>query len=162
MLELSLELSQLQNALVLLDEIELGLHPHTQKKLMLQLQRLAIRNNLQIIATTHSPVVLDCVPEAARLFLERTPEGVTWTPTYRDVILRALYGQSQTTLSILCEDVVAENMIRGVVDVLAPIMRIRHSDIAIGSDTGASEFKHHAQLLKKFSLAAGISACFGW
>ena len=67
-LELSLELSELQDALVLIDEVDLGLHPSTQKKLMLQLQDRALKNDLQIVVTTHSPVVLDCVPDTAVYF----------------------------------------------------------------------------------------------
>ena len=155
-LELSLELTELQGALVLIDEVDMGLHPSTQKKLMLQLQELALRNDLQIIVTTHSPVVLDCVPPVARLFLERGPEGVALVERYRDMVQRALYGQSQTVLSILCEDKVSENLISGVVDVLGAKMRIHHSSITIGRDTGASEFMHHAQLLEKFNLTEGF------
>ena len=156
MLELSLALSQLKGALVLLDEVDVGLHPHTQQKLMLELQRLALRNDLQIVATTHSPAILDCVPEHARLFLERGREGVVLRPAYRDIIQNALYGRSRDVLSILCEDTAAENLIRGALDVLCPELGIRHSDVKIGRDTGADEFGHHFQMLKKFDLAEGF------
>ena len=155
-LELSLELSELQGALVLIDEVDVGLHPYTQKKLMLQLQQLALRNDLQIVVTTHSPVVLDCVPVVARQFLERVPEEVVLAEPYRDMVQKALYGQSQATLSVLCEDKVAENLIRGVMDVLGFRMRLYHSSITIGSDTGASEFKQHAKLLEKFGMTEGF------
>ena len=152
-LELSLALSKLKGALVLLDEVDMGLHPRTQQKLMLELQRLALRNDLQIIATTHSPTILDCVPDAARLFLERKPDGASLRPAYRDIIQNALYGRSRDILSVLCEDIVAENLIRGVLDVLCPEMGFRHSDVKIGRDTGADEFGHHFRMLKKFGLA---------
>ena len=152
-LELSLELSSLRNALVLLDEVDMGLHPHTQQKLMLELQQLALRNDLQIVVTTHSPTVLDCVPEVARLFLERGADAVALRPAHRDIIQNALYGRSRDILSVLCEDIVAENIIRGALDVLCPELGIRHSDLRIGRDTGADEFGHHFQMLKKFDLA---------
>ena len=153
MLELSLRLSKMKDALVLLDEVDMGLHPRTQQKLMLELQRLALRNDLQIVATTHSPTILDCVPEHARLFLERGRAGVVLRPAYRDIIQNALYGRSRNVLSVLCEDIVAENLIRGALDVLCPEMGFRHSDVKIGRDTGASEFGHHFRMLKKFDLA---------
>ena len=35
------------------------LHPWVQQLLMMQLQQLALRNDLQVIVTSHSPVVLD-------------------------------------------------------------------------------------------------------
>ena len=155
-LELSLMLSKLENALVLLDEVDMGMHPHTQRKLMLELQRLALRNELQVVATTHSPTVLDCVPEVARLFLERKDDGVVLRPAYRDIVQNALYGRSRDILSVLCEDIVAENLIRGALDVLCPELGIRHSDVKIGRDTGAPEFRHHFQMLEKFDLAGGF------
>ena len=152
-LELSLKLSKLQGALVLLDEVDMGLHPHTQQKLMLELQRLALRNDLQIVATTHSPTILDCVHESGRLFLERKAGGVALSRPHRDIIQNALYGRSRDVLSVLCEDIAAENLIRGVLDVLCPELEIRHSDVRIGRDTGADEFGHHFRMLKKFGLA---------
>jgi AAA15 family ATPase/GTPase len=51
LLRISREISQLNNALVLIDEVEAGLHPFTQQQFMLELQRLALRNDLQIIVT---------------------------------------------------------------------------------------------------------------
>ena len=155
-LELSLRLSKMKGALVLLDEVDMGLHPHTQEKLMLELQRLSLRNDLQIVATTHSPTILDCVPQEALLFLERAPGGAALRPAYRDIIQNALYGRSRDVLSVLCEDVVAENLIRGALDVLCPEMGIRHSDVKIGRDTGADEFGHHFRMLEKFELAGGF------
>ena len=43
-LRLSREIAQLDGALVLIDEVEAGLHPWVQQLLMLQLQQLALRN----------------------------------------------------------------------------------------------------------------------
>lgn len=64
------QITRLSAALVLIDEVEAGLHPWVQQLLMLELQRLALRDNLQAVVTTHSPVVLDAVPENGRIFLQ--------------------------------------------------------------------------------------------
>lgn len=61
-LRLSRDISTLHDALILIDEIEAGLHPYTQQVLMLELQRLALRQDLQIIVTSHSPFILESVP----------------------------------------------------------------------------------------------------
>ena len=152
-LQLSMELTRLQNALVLLDEVELGLHPYTQEQLMLELQRLALRNNLQIVVTTHSPTILETVPkEDARLFMERDETGARIRPPYRDIVQNALYGRATDVLSVLCEDEVAENLIRGVFDFLNPLLNLRHSDIRIGRDTNHAEFKHHFKMLQMFRM----------
>ena len=103
---ISKDISHLENALVLIDEVDTGLHPYTQQQAMLELQRSALRQKLQIIVASHSPVVLDSVPPEARIFLDR--DGVTGKvrrePLYRDIFQKALYGQSRDRLSILCED----------------------------------------------------------
>ena len=75
LLRLSKEVAQLDGALVLIDEVEAGLHPWVQQLLMLHLQQLALRNDLQIIVTSHSPVILDAVPANGRIFLDRDEES---------------------------------------------------------------------------------------
>ena len=150
-LRLSQEIAQLEGALVLIDEVEAGLHPWVQQLLMLQLQQLALRNDLQIIVTSHSPVVLDSVPAHGRIFLERDERGrVAVRPAYRDVVQDALYGRSGDALNLLCEDDAAEGILHGIFDVLLPRQRIRRESVRIGRDTGASEFPAHATAFRKF------------
>ncbi len=148
-LRLSKDVSTYHGALLLIDEIEAGLHPATQQQLMLELQRLALRNDLQIVVTTHSPVVLDSVPAEGRIFLERTEDNVTVVPPYRDVIQKALYGRSIDKLSILCEDDVAESLVRGVLDIVNPRLDLVPSDVEVGHDTGKAEFPQHVRALAK-------------
>ena len=95
-LRISQDVSALDGALVLIDEVEAGLHPYTQQQTMLELQRLALRGRLQIVVASHSPVVLDSVPPEARIFLDRDgeTEDVVLAPAYRDIFQKALYGQS--------------------------------------------------------------------
>ena len=150
-LRLSQEIAQLNGALILIDEVEAGLHPWVQQLLMLQLQQLALRNSLQVIVTSHSPVVLDSVPANGRIFLDRDEIGkVTVRPAYRDVVQNALYGRSGNALNILCEDNAAEGILDGVFDVLCPRQGIGRDSVHIGRDTGASEFPVHAIAFRKF------------
>lgn len=149
-LRISKDISNLRDALVLIDEIEAGLHPITQQLFMLQLQRLALRNNLQIIVTSHSPVVLDSVPIEARVFLERTDGNVIVKPAYRDIIQKAFYGQSLEKLSILCEDDMGEGFLTGVLDYLNPKIGLAHDDMVIGRDTGKDQFAMHIEAIGKF------------
>ncbi len=155
-LRISKDISHLENALVLIDEVDTGLHPHTQQQAMLELQRIALRRNLQIIVASHSPVVLDSVPPEGRMFLDRdTATGqVRRAPLYRDIFQKALYGQSWDQLSVLCEDQVAEGVIRGVLDVLNVRMALRHEDVIIGRNTGRDEFPSHVRTLGKFGKLA--------
>jgi predicted ATPase len=149
-LRLSIEISKIDNALVLIDEVEAGLHPYLQQILMLELQRLALRNQLQIVVTTHSPTILDTVPIEARVFLERTEDNVVRREPYRDLIQRVLYGRAQEVLSILCEDEEAESFVRGVFDVLGPKIDLFQNDIDVGRNTGKDEFPAHLETLARF------------
>ena len=151
-LRIAQDIAQLRDALVLIDEVETGLHPWVQQLLMLQLQQLALRNDLQIIVTTHSPVVLDSVPPYGRIFLERSEEGGVSLirPPYRDVIQDALYGRSGDTLNLLCEDETAEAILQGILDDLRPRLGIRGKTVRIGRNAGAEEFPTHAAAFHKF------------
>lgn len=151
-LRLSKDISGLHGALILIDEVETGLHPYTQQLALLELQRIALRQDLQVIVATHSPVVLDSVPPEARIFLNRDEATgeVHQLPAYRDIFQRALYGQSRDQLSILCEDEMAEGVIRGVLNVLNLSMELHQEDVVIGRNTGKDEFPSHVRALCKF------------
>lgn len=149
-LRMSIEVSSLSNALVLIDEVETGLHPYIQKQLMLHLQRLSLREKLQIIVTTHSPVVLESVPLEGRVFLTRdNKHDVRVEAPMRDILQKAMYGQSKDKLSVLCEDDVAEFIIRGVVDALSEKINLRPEDLFIGKNTGKNEFPAHVRTLAR-------------
>ena len=156
-LRLSQQIAQLDGALVLVDEVEAGLHPWVQQLLMLQLQQLALRNNLQIIVTSHSPTVLDSVPANGRIFLDRDESGkVTFRPAYHDIVQDALYGRLNDTLNLLCEDDAAEGILLGVFDYLLPKQGIKLDSVRIGRDTGATEFPAHALAFRKFGQIKGF------
>lgn len=151
-LRISKDISGLHDALILIDEVDTGLHPYTQQQVMLELQRIALRQRLQIIVASHSPVVLDSVPQEARVFLDRDDRSaeVRLMPAYRDIFQKSLYGQSRDQLSILCEDEVAEGVILGVLDVLNARLGLRHEDFIIGRNTGQTEFPAHIRMLGRF------------
>lgn len=151
-LRLSKDISGLDGALILIDEVEAGLHPYTQQLAMLELQRTALRQDLQVIVATHSPVVLDSVPPEARIFLDRDEATgeVHQLPAHRDIFQRALYGQSRDQLSILCENDIAEGVIRGALNVLNLSMELHLEDVVIGRNTGKDEFPSHVRALCKF------------
>ena len=152
-LRLSQSIAQMKEALILIDEVEAGLHPLVQQLLMLHLQRLALRNDLQIIVTSHSPAVIDSVPQEARIFLERSQDGkVRRSPPYKDIIQNALYGRSNHVLNVLCEDEAAENILHGVFEKILPSARITPQSIHVGRNTGAQEFPSHVAAFRKFGL----------
>ena len=156
-LHLAQEIAQVREALILIDEVDTGLHPWAQEILMIQLQRLAIRNNLQIIVTSHSGIVLNSVPSNARIFLDRDENNqIVVRDSYRDIIQGVLYGRSGDVLNLLCEDSSAEGILQGIMDVLSPDTGFRREQIRIGRNTGAQEFPSHAKAFKRFGMLSNF------
>jgi len=152
-LHLAREIAQLKDALILIDELDTGLHPWAQEILMLQLQRLALRNDLQIIVTSHSGIILNSVPFSARIFLDRDEnDRIVVRESYRDVIQDVLYRRSGDVLNLLCEDESAEGILCGIFDELSPNLGLRPGQIQVRRNTGAQEFPAHAKAFKRFDL----------
>jgi predicted ATPase len=64
-------------SLVLIDEIETSLHPRSQRRLIRDLAERCRELELQIILTTHSPFILDELPQVARAHIVESPAGRT-------------------------------------------------------------------------------------
>lgn len=63
-------------SLVIIDEVEASLHPRSQRRLIRRLLKIARLKQIQFILSTHSPFVLEELPEEARVLLLRGPAGV--------------------------------------------------------------------------------------
>jgi predicted ATPase len=64
-----------QYGLILIDEIETSLHPRTQRRFIKDLARLCREREMQIVLTTHSPYILDELPQEARAFIMAGGDG---------------------------------------------------------------------------------------
>ena len=64
-------------SLLLIDEVEASLHPRAQRRLIRFLLWLARQRRLQIILSTHSPYVLQELPQEARILLLPGPQGLS-------------------------------------------------------------------------------------
>lgn len=62
-------------SLVLIDEIEVGLHPKIQRRLMDVLYMISRDEHKQFILTSHAYAILDSVPAESRLFIETSTAG---------------------------------------------------------------------------------------
>lgn len=75
-LRLACALEEIQNdSLVLIDEIEIALHPKAQRKLLSKLQDIAHNKNLTVIFSTHSSTLIKSIDRKKLLFLQQ--EGNT-------------------------------------------------------------------------------------
>ncbi len=125
-----------KGALLVLDEIELGLHARAQRAFINKLKDVCNEMRVQVICTTHSREIFDCLPDDARFFVEsvagrtRVSEGVS-----ADFAFSKLGGQIGSALDIFVEDPVAQCL---VLSCLPASIRARVDVKVIGSATAIS------------------------
>ena len=64
-----------KNSLLLIDEIEMGLHPKVQRRLVDVIRNICRNESKQFIITTHSSTILDSVDSISRIFIEKNPSN---------------------------------------------------------------------------------------
>jgi len=107
-----------KGTLLVIDEMEIGLFPQAQRKLMRSLIHLANERKLQIILSSHSEAVIDEVPREARILLQAahgTIHNVVYGPTTR-MAIGDMYGSAKPELTLLCEDAFAAHLIHAVLN----------------------------------------------
>lgn len=144
-----------QGTLILVDEIELGLHPEAQQRLILELKQLAIRKKHQMIFTTHSPWIIESLPPAGRLFIERVDEDAICIPQISSSFaLGKLLGKKRPELTVLVEDEVSETILIGSMD---GEQRQRVSVVVVGS---AVAIARHLAMRYISNPDENVVACF--
>ncbi|HKQ08220.1 MAG TPA: AAA family ATPase [Blastocatellia bacterium] len=134
-----------EGAMILIDEIELGLHEEAQGRLIRELKELCLKRQVQIICTTHSPIILDCLPPEGRIFLERIGNSTQVTPGISSAFATGkLAGKPKVELDILVEDSIAQLIVEAA---LPKELRLRVCIIPIGSSTAV--IRHLAARFKE-------------
>lgn len=124
------------NTLLVLDEIELGLHAKAQKIFMEKLKEICKEMNTQVICTTHSKEIFKCLPDDARFFIERVGGRTKITPEISpDFAFSKMSSSYKCELDIFVEDEVAEILLQKI---LPAEIRSRVKIIVIGSATAIS------------------------
>lgn len=71
--------------MIMLDDIELGLHPRAQRDLMRQLKKIQeLKPDLQILVSTHSPYIVDELPPEDVWLFTTDEEGCAVTKRLSD------------------------------------------------------------------------------
>ncbi|OMG65556.1 hypothetical protein AUR61_006230 [Stutzerimonas balearica] len=99
-------------SLIVIDEIELGLHIEAQKRFIKKLKVVCLERQIQVICTTHSSEIFECLPEEARIFIERiNSKTIITTGSSSEYAFSRLSSENSRELTILVEDDVAKNLI---------------------------------------------------
>lgn len=119
--------------LLVIDEIELGLHESAQRNLLNELKRICDERHIQVICTTHSAAVLASVPPEARFFVQSySDKTVITTGISPEYAAGQLAVQNSNELDIYVEDGVAAHLVESA---LPLEVRRRANVIPIGSAT---------------------------
>jgi predicted ATPase len=120
-------------ALLVMDEVELGLHAEAQKRFIKRLKEVCLETYTQVICSTHSREIFDCLPYDARFFIENVNEKTKITEAISSEFAFAKMAAMQSKeVEILVEDEVARSIIETC---LPSSMRTRLTIKVIGSAT---------------------------
>lgn len=123
-------------ALVVIDEIELGLHIDAQRKLMRKLKDVCLDRKIQIICTTHSKEIFDALPDDARKYLECINGFTTITEGISSEFAMSKMGANDIKeLEVLVEDGIAADIFALA---LPAELRVRICWCAVGSASALS------------------------
>ena len=104
------------DSLILIDEIEIGLHPKVQRRLIQVLYHISRHYNKQFILTSHSQTILSSCPDVSRVFIEKDYQG-----NYKSIqnisvnaALSKMDSESYPLIDLYCEDDIAEIIINKI------------------------------------------------
>lgn len=99
-----------RNSLILIEEIEIGLHPKFQRRLMDVIYHEARISSKQFIITTHSATILSSIDEKSRIFIEKNENGALKTIYNISVnaALSKMDSRSYPLLDLFVEDLTAK------------------------------------------------------
>lgn len=104
-------------SLLIIDELELGLHEDAQARLVAELKELCNERKLQIICTTHSGRVLEALPPEGRIFVEREGNAIRTTVGISAKLATGrLAGRPEVELVVLVEDSVSKALLEAPLD----------------------------------------------
>ena len=99
-------LSAPEGSLVVIEEIDNGVHPSRAEQLLDRLLRVATRRNLRVLISSHNPALLDALPDDAVpdvVFCYRDPESGTSRltrlmdiPDYPELVAQGAVGHLMT------------------------------------------------------------------
>lgn len=154
-----------KNALILIDEIEMGLHPKVQRRLVDVLYYVARYHNKQFIITTHSPTILESLPEISRNFIERKTDGTfkCISSISINAALSKMDSQSFPLADIFVEDRIAKKIVEKAISKIQKNYRLQHFKdliniiISNGAKEAYENFEVHKRTYEHKKIKAGYA-----
>lgn len=140
-----------RGAIILIDEVELGLHPKVQRRLIDVFYNIARNEQKQFILTSHSATILSALPEKSRVFIERNNQGKYKAIANISVnaALSKMDSESYPLIDLYCEDNEARKIINKAISAIQIERNLNNFQdliniiISGGSDIVYANFKAH-------------------
>ena len=104
------------DSLIMIDELEAGIHPNIQRRLADIIQYISWHHKKQFIITTHSPSLLAAFPQKSRKFIDKTPSGDY--EIISNISVNAAFSKMDSKayplVQLYCEDTEAEFIIKNI------------------------------------------------
>ena len=122
-------------ALIVVDEIELGLHIKAQHMLIQVVKELCLKYNSQIICSSHSATILNAIPPEGRIMMKPKADGFDILyGVSPEMAMSELSGLIHPELEIMVEDDVAKDYVNTI---LPHALRRRVEIVVMGSADGS-------------------------
>jgi predicted ATPase len=122
--------------LLVMDEVELGLHAEAQRKFIDKLKEVCLETHTQVVCTTHSKEIFDRLPNDARFYIECVNGKTKITDSISsDFAFSKLGATEAKELDIFVEDDIARTLL---LSALPSALRSRIAVKVIGSASALS------------------------
>lgn len=154
-----------RDALILIDEIEMGLHPKVQRRLIDVIRNICTLENKQFIITTHSATILDSVTDLSRIFIEKNPFGEFKAIQNISVnaSLSKMDAKSYPLIDLFCEDKEAQKIIYEAITAVEKKYKINNFSELINvilsgsADKTYTYFNAHLETYKAKKVKSGVA-----
>lgn len=111
------------NSLIMIEELEIGLHPMIQRRLMEVIFSEAKRGHKQFIITTHSSSVISSVKPESRILLRKMPDDSISVISSVSVngALSCMDSESYPLLSVYVEDDISKRLVEEAIQIATPL-----------------------------------------
>lgn len=154
------------DSLILIDELEAGIHPNVQRRLADVIKYISWHHKKQFIVTTHSPSLMSSFTQKSRKFIETKPNG--GLDVISKISVNAAFSKMDSKaypiVQLYCEDVEAQFIIKNI---LVELNRTRrHFDRLVNViisgpvDQVRNDYERHKRHYPQMRLKMGYCCVF--
>lgn len=154
------------DSLIMIDELEAGIHPNVQRRLADIIQYISWQHKKQFILTTHSPSLLSALPQKSRKFIDKKINGEF--EVISGISVNAAFSKMDSKgyplVQLYCEDTEAEFIIKNIL--ISINQTKKHFDRLVNIiisgpiDQVKNDYQRHKRNYRQMRLKLGFCCIF--